>query len=162
SYDAPVSTVLRWVVLSPARDEYLAPGGTFAPYTGVEATTRDPQVLSRREEAVGLLVADAAFTQIGTHHVEAWRSTGCSGERFLGSTDFEVLDDADHDGLARDVELAAGTNPADDDSDDDGLRDGDDGLGDTDGDGAIDARDCDSDDDGLPDGLESGAWEPAS
>lgn len=75
---------------------------------------------------------------------------------------FEVIDDSDGDGLPRDQEIAAGTDPADNDSDDDGLTDGTDGLADSDGDGAIDALDCDSDDDGLTDGLESGVWEPAT
>jgi outer membrane protein OmpA-like peptidoglycan-associated protein len=64
--------------------------------------------------------------------------------------------DTDGDGLSDEVELGAGLNPDDADSDDDGVADGEDGLADTDGDGAIDARDPDSDGDGLFDGTELG------
>ena len=75
-------------------------------------------------------------------------------------TSYEVLDDADGDGLSRQDELDAGTDPDDADSDDDGLLDGLDGLVDSDADGVVDALDCDSDDDRLTDGLESGVWQP--
>ncbi len=65
--------------------------------------------------------------------------------------------DTDGDGATDADEELAGTDPLDADSDDDGLLDGADGLGDTDGDGLIDALDEDSDDDGLLDSVESGA-----
>ena len=71
-----------------------------------------------------------------------------------------MIDDADGDGLDAAVETALGLDPDDDDSDDDGLADGADGITDTDGDGLVDALDCDSDDDRLPDGLESGMARP--
>ncbi|MBL8919294.1 MAG: tandem-95 repeat protein [Myxococcaceae bacterium] len=64
--------------------------------------------------------------------------------------------DADRDGLTDAQERAAGTNPTDGDSDDDGVLDGDDGTADTDGDGRIDAFDPDSDNDGILDGTEAG------
>ncbi len=64
--------------------------------------------------------------------------------------------DSDHDGLTDPQEIAAGTNPNDADSDDDGVLDGADGLKDTDGDGIIDALDPDSDNDGILDGTEAG------
>ncbi len=74
----------------------------------------------------------------------------------LGNGADDVGADRDGDGLPDDAETVAGTNPSDADSDDDGLLDGADGVGDTDGDGFIDALDPDSDGDGLLDGTESG------
>jgi outer membrane protein OmpA-like peptidoglycan-associated protein len=65
--------------------------------------------------------------------------------------------DSDGDGLDDDAENAAGLNPFDADSDDDGLGDAEDGLGDADGDGALDALDADADGDGILDGTEAGA-----
>jgi MYXO-CTERM domain-containing protein len=64
--------------------------------------------------------------------------------------------DTDDDGLSDEDEVAIGTNPGDNDSDDDGIEDAEDGLEDTDGDGALDALDPDSDDDGIHDGTEAG------
>ncbi|MBU8897756.1 OmpA family protein [Corallococcus sp. M34] len=64
--------------------------------------------------------------------------------------------DADGDGIDNATELALGLDPFDNDTDDDGVIDGVDGITDTDGDGIIDALDPDSDNDGLTDGLESG------
>ena len=64
--------------------------------------------------------------------------------------------DSDSDGINNDAEIAATLDPFDADSDDDGIRDGDEFLWseDTDNDGLINALDWDSDNDGLPDGLE--------
>ena len=64
--------------------------------------------------------------------------------------------DSDGDGLDDDVEVIAGTDPNDADSDDDGLEDGEE---DVDHDGVVDPRetdpnDDDSDGDGLEDGVE--------
>ena len=66
--------------------------------------------------------------------------------------------DTDMDGLSDPDETAAGTDPADADSDDDGVLDGaeKDALVDSDGDGLINALDPDSDDDALFDGTETG------
>ncbi len=76
-----------------------------------------------------------------------------------GADDGAALPDADGDGLADAEELAFGLDPHDVDSDDDGVRDGDerDWAIDSDQDGLVNARDADSDNDGLPDGLELGA-----
>lgn len=68
--------------------------------------------------------------------------------------------DSDGDGLDDDAESAAGLNPFDADSDDDGLGDADDGLGDADADGALDALDADADGDGILDGTEAGRTQP--
>jgi MYXO-CTERM domain-containing protein len=66
--------------------------------------------------------------------------------------------DTDDDGLYDEQEIAAGLDPNDGDSDDDGVLDGDepDWDKDTDGDGLINALDPDSDNDGLFDGTELG------
>jgi uncharacterized repeat protein (TIGR01451 family)/MYXO-CTERM domain-containing protein len=66
--------------------------------------------------------------------------------------------DTDKDGLPDSVETSIGTNPADADSDNDGVLDGAEpspGV-DSDADGLINALDPDSDDDGLFDGTELG------
>jgi uncharacterized repeat protein (TIGR01451 family) len=66
--------------------------------------------------------------------------------------------DSDMDGISDPVEVQAGTDPNDADSDDDGVIDGqepDVGV-DSDGDGLINGLDPDSDDDGLYDGTELG------
>lgn len=161
-FDGPVSQDVRWLVLTSDRAAWLDASGAFLPFTGAEATSRATVLLSSSEETMSMAVADVRFPGAGTYLLEAWRSSGCSGERLAASSTFEVIDDADGDGLSRDDEVAAGTDPEDDDTDDDGLTDALDGLFDMDGDGAIDALDCDSDNDGLPDGLEAGAWEPAA
>ena len=64
--------------------------------------------------------------------------------------------DPDNDGILTDEEKVLGTDPTDADSDDDGIADFTDGLGDTDGDGVRDALDPDSDGDGTFDGTEAG------
>ncbi|MBM7114307.1 tandem-95 repeat protein [Archangium primigenium] len=64
--------------------------------------------------------------------------------------------DADGDGIDNATEIALGLDPFDNDSDNDGVPDGLDGVTDTDGDGLIDALDGDSDDDGILDGTERG------
>lgn len=71
-----------------------------------------------------------------------------------GSDPFD--NDSDDDGLLDGAEVALGTNPVDDDSDDDGLLDGEElGLG-------TDPLDSDSDDDGVSDGDEvAGGSDPA-
>ena len=59
----------------------------------------------------------------------------------------EVLPKLERRALRDGEDVDAGTDPLDDDSDDDGLLDGEDGLGDSDGDGIIDALDDDEDND---------------
>lgn len=72
--------------------------------------------------------------------------------------------DADRDGLTNVLEVRAGTNPRDTDSDDDGVTDGNEQRWneDTDGDGLINALDPDSDGDGLFDGTEMAVSVPPS
>jgi len=69
-----------------------------------------------------------------------------------------LLIDTDGDTIPDAVELAAGLNAFDLDSDDDGIADGLEGspLSDGDGDGLVNALDPDADGDGLNDGLEAG------
>jgi len=73
-----------------------------------------------------------------------------------------TLPDRDADGLPDAFEATLGTNPDDDDSDDDGIADGAEPNPslDSDGDGLVNALDPDSDNDGLPDGLEAGVTQP--
>ncbi len=72
--------------------------------------------------------------------------------------DDSTIVDTDGDGLSDCIEIQIGTNPADQDSDNDGLVDGlePNPSDDTDGDGKINALDPDSDGDGLFDGTETG------
>ncbi|MCK6502029.1 FG-GAP-like repeat-containing protein, partial [Myxococcota bacterium] len=67
-------------------------------------------------------------------------------------SDCDGVNDSDGDGLDDATELDLGTDPADADSDDDELSDGDEVL-----DHGTDPRDEDSDDDGCGDGVEVGA-----
>jgi hypothetical protein len=160
SFDRTLPDVeLRWVVLDPSGRRYLRADGTFADWTGVEATRVEIATLLPREVATRTLhVADVRFEALGTHEVRLLRSSDCAELIVGGTTTFSVVDDEDGDRLSGPDELAAGTNPQDADSDDDGMLDGSDGVADSDLDGAIDALDCDADDDGLPDGLEVGVF----
>ncbi|MCW5812281.1 MAG: cadherin-like domain-containing protein [Labilithrix sp.] len=74
-----------------------------------------------------------------------------------GADDATVVD-TDGDGLGDDLERTLGSNPSDADTDDDGVRDGDEPnpSHDTDGDGLRNVLDADSDNDGLFDGTEMG------
>jgi hypothetical protein len=80
----------------------------------------------------------------------------------MGDPSGWIAVDADGDGLPDATELAAGLDPGDRDSEDDGLLDGLEGGpgADADGDGLVNALDPDADEDGLPDGLESGVNVP--
>jgi hypothetical protein len=92
--------------------------------------------------------ADGMFIRIDDNYGQ----TGDSNQ-----FDVEVLPDADGDKLADFLEDTMCTDPNDDDSDDDGIIDGDEdvnqnGTVDT---GETDPCDDDSDDDGMPDGWEN-------
>ncbi len=87
----------------------------------------------------------------------------------LGNTDqspavyrWTVGNDTDGDGLTDDEERTAGTDPNDQDSDDDGVIDSAEPKWneDTDGDGLVNALDPDSDNDGILDGTELGITQP--
>ena len=75
-----------------------------------------------------------------------------------GNGDDGTVVDTDGDGASDPLEEASGTDPADADSDDDGVIDGLEvnPTQDTDGDGLINMLDADSDNDGLFDGTELG------
>jgi MYXO-CTERM domain-containing protein len=86
-----------------------------------------------------------------------------NGRFDLGETDpndpaDDVPEDSDGDGLGDGEEVSEGTEPDDADTDDDGVSDGDEPNWnqDRDGDELINARDPDSDGDGLNDGIERG------
>jgi len=81
-----------------------------------------------------------------------------NGRIDAGETDpnvgFDDVADFDGDGIDSNTEISLGLDPRNPDTDGDGIKDGADGIVDTDGDGKIDALDTDSDDDGIPDGVE--------
>ena len=152
---------LRWVLVADDESLVLHSDGDFGAYTGTEWTRREFLALDPGQERELVLRLDAvSFPAEGEYELRVELGSRCGEPALFGSSGFLVVDDADGDGLVAAQELAAGTDPFDADSDDDGLTDGIDGLEDSDGDGAIDALDCDSDGDGLPDGLEAGRWEP--
>ncbi len=119
-----------------------------------------------RDQLVDLGVADTAeirFTVVtGPSIYLPWSDlAACDGAPLdcpdLGPVQTDPVSvDRDQDGLTDPIEAAAGTDPLDADSDDDGLIDGEEGVLDSDGDGALDALDCDSDGDGVFDSVESG------
>ncbi|MBA7479178.1 hypothetical protein ES707_14610 [subsurface metagenome] len=74
-------------------------------------------------------------------------------------------DDRDADGILNDIEDAAGMDPFDDDTDDDGLLDGSGSGEDVNANGIVDAsetdpRSADTDGDGIQDGTELGLVAP--
>jgi hypothetical protein len=76
-----------------------------------------------------------------------------------------LMPDADYDGLPDEVELMMGTDPYDDDTDDDGLTDGSLASEDVNDNGSVDQGETDpgewdTDGDGLSDGMERGLTEP--
>jgi hypothetical protein len=81
---------------------------------------------------------------------------------FFGDPATELAVDSDHDSLLDKDEVEAGSDPKDEDSDDDGIRDDQEPSwsSDTDGDGYVNASDPDSDNDGLLDGTEMGVTDP--
>ncbi len=121
--------------------------------------------------ARGLAVVDADGTitytpdpgATGTD-VFTYTVTDGDGEMATASVTFTIVPDQDGDGLSDDEEIAAGTDPRDLDSDDDGVADGDEpgALVDTDGDGLVGAADPDSDGDGIYDGTELGVVSPVA
>lgn len=119
-------------------------------------------------------IADADSGATTTSPVDADSDTGGAsdgsedanrdGKIDVGETDPNsgpddgTLTDTDGDGLSDGLEASLGTYPNDADSDDDGLRDGDepDPAVDSDGDGFVNPLDPDSDDDKIFDGTERG------
>ncbi|MBT3218401.1 MAG: hypothetical protein HN348_04865, partial [Proteobacteria bacterium] len=127
--------------------------------------------------AVDLRVSRAELdTELGIGDLDALRFVGFTGASVYGDRadvagcdasldtcddltslfSYSVYIDQDEDGLTNPQEKNLNSNESDADSDDDGLIDGDETLGDADGDGYSDVMDCDSDNDGLLDGTEAG------
>jgi len=151
-------TFIRYLVLDPTGTLYLEPGGTFAPYTGTECTwVSAPFTLTAGEsKADAFGIGPVAFPSEGVYTLEARAVGSCSQATEILATAFEVAADSDGDGWRDADEINLGTDPADRDTDDDGILDPDDGAGDADGDTLIDARECDADADTLPDSVEAG------
>jgi hypothetical protein len=101
---------------------------------------------------------DDAFDPIDTDGDGVADTSLATGDDGDGVAQPAELVDADGDGLPDAAETAAGLDPEDQDTDDDGVADADEpgALIDVDGDGLIGALDYDSDDDGLTDGVEAG------
>jgi outer membrane protein OmpA-like peptidoglycan-associated protein len=136
----------------------------------------------RRTEAGGYYTVDLRIsrdeldTHLGIGDVDAIRVAAFTGASvFADRTDVTGCDatlvdcgdlddvsaspiyiDRDEDLLTDPQEQIQGSSRTDADSDDDGLIDGAEALGDADGDGWTDQMDCDSDGDGILDGTESG------
>ncbi len=161
---APATTglVARCRVLSPDRASCLGPGGAFGPFTGTEFTAESslPPVIGGATASWTMALQNAAFNVTGPHPVEAWVVLPCGVSTPITATTLTVIDDPDRDGVDTATELAIGSNPYDADTDDDGLPDGAEGLGDADGDAVPDVLECDADDDGLTDGVERGVILP--
>jgi MYXO-CTERM domain-containing protein len=100
----------------------------------------------------GMIVCDAMLGTPSPEICGNQTDEDCDGQLDNGCKD------SDGDGVFDTVEAAIGSDPADADSDDDGVPDGDEvnGLEDTDGDGLVNILDPDSDNDGLYDGTEMG------
>ncbi|MBK9262541.1 MAG: DUF11 domain-containing protein [Polyangiaceae bacterium] len=111
-----------------------------------------------KPDTAGAILNQATITAAGLQGTPeaGYVTDGNGGDP--GSPPTQVTVDSDGDGLSDEDEGAAGTNPMDADSDDDGVLDGGepDWNMDSDGDGIINALDGDSDNDGLFDGTELG------
>lgn len=108
--------------------------------------------------SLGLIENQALITAAGQQGTPSTGYVTDGNGMAPGAPPTSIIVDSDGDGLSDAEEVAAGTDPNDADSDDDGVRDGDEPSWDvdSDGDGVINALDPDSDNDGLFDGTELG------
>jgi len=145
-------------VLSPSGTLVLDTAGAFLPYTGSEDTWTTPTFYLVPDESTQSIrtILDIDWEETGFHTLEAHWENACGATIASASRSVFLDPDADMDGLDDLVELDYGLDPTDRDTDDDGLTDGLDGVGDADGDTVPDGLECDADGDGLNDGLESG------
>ncbi|MDI1484076.1 isopeptide-forming domain-containing fimbrial protein [Polyangium sp. y55x31] len=106
----------------------------------------------------GSIINQAVISASGTQGAPAEDTPTDGNGATPGAPPTVVIVDSDADGISNDDENAAGTDPNDADSDDDGVTDGMEPQWDvdSDGDGLINALDPDSDNDGLLDGTELG------
>jgi len=150
--------LVRYLVLDPSGALFLQAGGSFALHGAGDWTwTSGPFDLAAGEKKADVFgVGPVDFPSSGTYTLEAHAEGTCGQSMASLSAVFDVTDDSDGDGWSDDEETAAGTDPFDRDTDDDGILDPADGAGDADGDTLIDARDCDADADTLPDSVEAG------
>jgi hypothetical protein len=131
--------------------------------------TLDLQLAAAQLEAIGIGPADelrlvpftSAYWPLGLADVG-----GCDGgagpcDQLADVITDPVAVDEDLDGLSPPDEARIGTDPADADTDDDGVLDGLE-ADDASGDGVSDALTCDTDGDGLSDGTELGVGEAHS
>lgn len=145
-------------ILTPDRSQILESNGTFRSFNGNE-TTWDLKnlILASGETAQEIFsVVDLTWPGSGVYHLEATWENACDQNVATTVRSFFVAGDSDGDGLNDADESAYGLDWTDRDTDDDGILDGQDGIGDADGDTVVDALECDADGDTLPDSVEAG------
>jgi hypothetical protein len=151
---------LSFRILTPDSALYLKKTGAWDTYTGSNSeTTWDVagiRLNPSESDSIVWSVAGITWPEGGTYHLEVWWDTSCGNAIGTDSALFRVVDDSDGDGLRDDVEVGNGLDPYDRDTDDDGILDAEDGLGDADGDTVKDGAECDADADTLPDSVEMG------
>ncbi len=130
--------------------------GTLADYSSI-GDWLFRGIFLERDRVIGSAVVNATIAAITQPFSPAsiWNIRNLT---LFGDPATNLALDSDGDGLTDLEEEAAGMNPLDGDSDDDGLLDGLEGdfAGDSDLDGVINGLDPDADDDGLFDGTEMG------
>jgi hypothetical protein len=151
---------ISFLVRTPGGGTYLRGNGQWAVYTGGASQTTfelgNLDLLAGDSHLEPWTISDLGWPMGGTYTLDAWWESQCGETIGSASALFRVVEDGDQDGLRDDVEEQNGLDPTDRDSDDDGIPDGEDGIGDADGDTVVDGLECDADADTLPDSVEAG------
>lgn len=112
---------------------------------GAALLLRVPRLLAEAQDPCAK--ADARLAATGRGDRDHDGLSNCAERKILGTDPADF--DSDNDGVPDGDEVAEGTDPSDADSDDDGLDDGEEN------DAGTDPADADSDDDGTPDGNDA-------